>query len=55
MGKIKPTFQVQFYRESNGNEPVKSWLQSLDKSIKIIIGEDITKYNFVGLWNAFSS
>ena len=46
MEKIKPTLSVEFYRESNGNEPVRDWLQSLDKSIKIIIGEDINKVQF---------
>lgn len=28
------------------NEPVRVWLQSLDKSIKIISGEDISKGQF---------
>jgi phage-related protein len=46
MEKIKPTLSVEFYRESNGNEPVRIWLQSLDKSIKIILGEDISKVQF---------
>ncbi len=46
MEKTKPTLNVEFYRESNGNEPVRFWLQSLDKSIKVIIGEDISKVQF---------
>jgi phage-related protein len=46
MEKIKPTLSVEFYRESSGSEPVRNWLQSLDKSIKIIIGEDISKVQF---------
>lgn len=46
MEKLKPTLRVEFYRESNGNEPVRSWLQSLDKPIKVIIGEDISKVQF---------
>ncbi len=39
MTKMKPSLNVEFYKESNGNEPVRKWLQSLDKQIKIIIGE----------------
>lgn len=46
MKKIKPTLSVEFYRESNGNEPVRNWLQSLDKPIKVLIGEDISKVQF---------
>ena len=46
MEKIKPTLRVEFYKESNGNEPVRNWLQSLDKPIKIILGEDISKVQF---------
>lgn len=46
MEKINPTLNVEFYRQSNGNEPVRAWLQSLDKPIKIIVGEDISKVQF---------
>jgi phage-related protein len=46
MEKIKPTLSVEFYKESNGNEPVRIWLQSLGKATKIIIGEDISKVQF---------
>lgn len=46
MEKPKPTLRVEFYREVNGNEPVREWLQSLDKPIKVIIGEDISKVQF---------
>jgi phage-related protein len=46
MEKIKPTLKVEFYRELNGNEPVRIWLQSLDKPIKMILGEDISKVQF---------
>src|ERR1700722_14730275 len=46
MEKIKPTLSVEFYRETNGNEPVRKWLQSLDKPIKVIVGEDISKVQF---------
>lgn len=46
MEKSKPTLSVEFYRESNGNEPVRNWLQTLEKSIKIVIGEDISKVQF---------
>ncbi|MBX9703860.1 MAG: type II toxin-antitoxin system RelE/ParE family toxin [Silvanigrellaceae bacterium] len=44
--KLNATLSVEFYRERTGNEPVRIWLQSLDKSIKIIIGEDISKVQF---------
>lgn len=46
MKKTKPTLSVEFYKELNGNEPVRVWLQSLEKHIKIIIGEDISKVQF---------
>lgn len=46
MEKMKPTLNVEFYREVNGKEPVRHWLQSLEKPIKIIIGEDISKIQF---------
>lgn len=46
MEKIKPTLMVEFYRESNANEPVRNWLHCLDKPIKVIIGEDISKVQF---------
>ena len=46
MEKIKPTLFVEFYSESNGREPVRIWLQSLDKAVKIILGEDISKVQF---------
>lgn len=32
---------VDFYCESNGNEPVRKWLKSLDKEVRSIIGTDI--------------
>ncbi|OJU79989.1 MAG: hypothetical protein BGO10_01470 [Chlamydia sp. 32-24] len=41
-----PAILVEFYRETNGNEPVRKWLKSLDKEIKVIIGEDISKVQF---------
>jgi hypothetical protein len=37
----KKVLQVNFYSESNGNEPVRKWLKSLDKEIRITIGKDI--------------
>ena len=46
MEKIKPTLFVEFYSESNGREPVRIWLQSLDKAVKIILGEGISKVQF---------
>lgn len=41
---------VDFYQESNGNEPVRKWLKSLDREIKLIIGEDLKKFNMDGQW-----
>lgn len=32
---------VHFYSEANGNEPVRKWLKSLEKSIRSVIGKDI--------------
>jgi len=46
MKKSKPTLTVEFYRESNGNEPVREWLQDLPKTIKLIVGEDISKVQY---------
>lgn len=46
MKRAKPTLSVEFYCESNGNEPVRTWLQALDKPIRIQIGEDISKVQF---------
>lgn len=34
---------VSFYQEPNGNEPVRKWLKSLDKDIRLIIGEDLKR------------
>ena len=31
MQKPKPALTVAFYKESNGNEPVRKWLKSLDE------------------------
>jgi phage-related protein len=36
-------FEVVFYQEPNGNEPVRKWLKSLDKEIRLIIGEDLKR------------
>lgn len=46
MQKTKPTLEVKFFREINGSEPVRKWLQSLEKALKIKIGEDISKVQF---------
>ncbi len=37
----KKILDVLFYCESNGNEPVRKWLRSLDKEVRSIIGKDI--------------
>ena len=34
--------KVNFYREPNGNEPVRKWLKSLDKEVRSILGKDIS-------------
>lgn len=46
MLKPKPTLKVAFYAESNGNEPVKKWLKSLNNELRFIIGTDIKKVQF---------
>jgi len=46
MIKSKPTLKVAFYAESNGNEPVRKWLKSLDEEIRFIIGADVKKVQF---------
>jgi len=37
----KKILEVNFYAETNGNEPVRKWLKSLDKEIRSVIGKDI--------------
>ncbi|MFI4910447.1 MAG: type II toxin-antitoxin system RelE/ParE family toxin [Sedimentisphaeraceae bacterium JB056] len=37
---------VRFYRNSNGNEPVRSWLLKLSKEDKLTIGSDIKTVEF---------
>lgn len=46
MTKPQPALKVVFYAESNGNEPVRKWLKSLDKEIRAVIGEDVKKVQF---------
>ena len=46
MLKPKPRLSVAFYKETNGNEPVRKWLKSLAKDIRFIIGADIKKVQF---------
>ena len=46
MLKPFPTLTVDFYAEFNGNEPVRKWLQSLNKETRFIIGTDIKKVQF---------
>ena len=40
MRRIEP-LKAGFYKTENGNEPVREWLKSLEKSEKRAIGEDI--------------
>jgi len=37
----KKILAVSFYREANGNEPVRKWLQSSPKEIRSLISKDI--------------
>ena len=37
---------VVFFRTDNGREPVRQWLQNLDKADKKAIGEDIKLVQF---------
>ena len=37
---------VVFYKTASKNEPVREWLQSLDRNKKKIIGEDIKTVQF---------
>ena len=40
MPRIEP-LKASFYKTENGNEPVREWLKSLERSEKKAIGEDI--------------
>lgn len=46
MEKSKLTLNVEFYRESGENEPVREWLLTLPKPIKMIVDEDISKVQY---------
>lgn len=46
MLKLKPTLKVFFYAQSNGHEPVRKWLKSLDDETRLVIGTDIKKVQF---------
>jgi len=37
----KMILKVLFYKSSNGREPVRTWLKSLPKKVRKIIGDDI--------------
>lgn len=45
--KLKLRLRVKFYKNQNGKEPVREWLQSLGKEIKKIVGEDIKTVQIV--------
>ena len=45
MERTEP-LQVVFYKTESGNEPVREWLQSLQKFEKKLIGEDIKTVQF---------
>lgn len=42
----RPKLRVVFFRTEAGNEPVREWLQTLDKADKRRIGADIEKIRF---------
>ena len=42
----QPKLRVVFFRTEAGNEPVREWLQTLDKADKRRIGTDIEKIRF---------
>lgn len=39
-------FHVKFFKTASGNEPVREWLKSLDRSDRKAIGEDIKTVQF---------
>ena len=39
--------EVAFYQEQNGNEPVRKWLKNLEKDVRIIIGEDLKRVQYI--------
>lgn len=43
---MRTKIDVDFYQEANGNEPVRKWLKSLEKEIRLIIGEDLKKVQY---------
>lgn len=45
MNRYRP-LPVHFYRTTKGREPVRTWLRSLDREAKKIIGEDIKTVQF---------
>ncbi len=45
MNRDKP-ITVRFFRTTTGREPVRSWLRSLDREAKRIIGADIKTVQF---------
>jgi len=46
MTPIEKIIEVVFFRTESGNEPVREWIQSLPKSEKKVIGEDIRTVEF---------
>lgn len=42
-GGDEPKLDVRFYRLQSGTEPVREWLKSLPKAVKVEIGSDIQK------------
>lgn len=38
---IKPKFNIIFFTEDSGKEPVRIWIKKLNKSERIIVGEDL--------------
>lgn len=42
----QPILEVRFFRTTNGNEPVRNWLKTLDRNHRKSIGEDIKTAQF---------
>jgi hypothetical protein len=51
MIKCNPILKVAFYAESNGNEPVRKWLKSLDDEVRLFLVRISRRFNLDGLWD----
>ena len=46
MKKVEPTLDALFFKTESGNEPVRSWLLSLPKVERKIVGADLMKVQY---------